>query len=87
MILETTVNLEDPEQLSKKLEAQRVRAAEKRDNEEDLDKYSTLGKFRVRRLMLRKMGWISGRALGSEDNMGDGGALRATEKTHHPGGG
>ncbi|CAK0828529.1 unnamed protein product [Prorocentrum cordatum] len=40
------VNMEDPEQLSKRLEGQNARAAEKRDGEEYLDKHSDVYKCR-----------------------------------------
>eukprot|EP00959_Pyramimonas_sp_CCMP1952_P332705 6967231-Pyramimonas_sp.AAC.1 len=47
MIAEPAVNLGRSEQQSKKLEEQTVRAAEVRDDEEDMDKYRTLYKYRV----------------------------------------
>ncbi|CAK0841795.1 unnamed protein product, partial [Prorocentrum cordatum] len=56
MPLESTVNLEDPERLSKKLEEQKARAAEKRAGEDASDKYSSLYKCKEQSHYLGRCG-------------------------------
>eukprot|EP00959_Pyramimonas_sp_CCMP1952_P089015 1862551-Pyramimonas_sp.AAC.1 len=46
MSLDPAVKLKDPERLSKKLEEQKIRSAELREDEGDLDKHRSLHKYR-----------------------------------------
>ena len=56
MILDPRVNVGDPNQLSDQLEAARIRAAEEREDEGELELYSTLGKLKKGRKMMQKNG-------------------------------
>eukprot|EP00959_Pyramimonas_sp_CCMP1952_P443371 9282190-Pyramimonas_sp.AAC.1 len=81
MILDPSTHLEHPELLSRQIEASRIRAAEGREDEEDMSKYSTLFRYRVGRRMLERMGWHSGERVGSTGEKLDGTELDACEVT------
>eukprot|EP00959_Pyramimonas_sp_CCMP1952_P180961 3784172-Pyramimonas_sp.AAC.2 len=78
VILEPAVNLEGSEQLGKKREVQKMRAAEKREDEGDLAKYSSHSKYRVGRSISQKKGRAAGGAQGRADSADGGEATRAT---------
>ena len=61
MILGPAVNLEDPEQLSKEWKEQRIRAAEQREDDEDVAKYSSLHAYKDAGHYWS--GWDGGQAL------------------------
>ena len=84
MILDPRVNVDDPSPLSNRLEEARIRAAEAREDEEELALYSTLGKLKKGRQLMTKMGWILGTMLGKQPLPDDGRARAACEqKPYH----
>eukprot|EP00959_Pyramimonas_sp_CCMP1952_P212893 4454816-Pyramimonas_sp.AAC.1 len=75
MILGPTTRLEHPGQLSRQIEERRIRAADKRKDEEDLSKHTSLHKYRVGRRILERMGWRGGTKLGRSEEPLDGAML------------
>ncbi|CAK0798344.1 unnamed protein product, partial [Prorocentrum cordatum] len=57
------VNMEKPSSQSEIWEARKIREAEEKEGQEELDKYTTLAKFQVGRKLLEKMGWSIGETL------------------------
>eukprot|EP00959_Pyramimonas_sp_CCMP1952_P332154 6955204-Pyramimonas_sp.AAC.1 len=62
VMLDPAANPNDPEQLRKKVEEQRIRAAELREDVENLAEYSSPHMCKVGRAMLQRMGWRAGNA-------------------------
>ena len=84
MVLDPRVNVGDPNQLSDQLEAASIRAAERREDEEELEMYTTLGKLKKGRQMMLKMGWVFGTMLGKQPLPDGGRAKEACEqKPYH----
>eukprot|EP00959_Pyramimonas_sp_CCMP1952_P145690 3049963-Pyramimonas_sp.AAC.1 len=79
MILDLTTHLEHPELLSRQIEERRIRAAEKRKDEEGLSKYTSLHTYRVGRRISERMGWKSGAKLGRSEEPLDGAELTINE--------
>ena len=84
MVLDPRVNVGDPNQLSDQIEAARIRAAEQREDEDELAMYTTLGRLKKGRKMLQNMGWVFGTMIGKNALPDDGRAKEACEqKPYH----
>eukprot|EP00959_Pyramimonas_sp_CCMP1952_P279842 5850796-Pyramimonas_sp.AAC.2 len=79
MILDPSTHLEHPELLSRQIELSRIRAAQKRNGEEDDNKHSSLFKYRVGRRIAERTGWKSGEKLGRSGGQLDGAEQQAYE--------
>eukprot|EP00959_Pyramimonas_sp_CCMP1952_P128564 2688336-Pyramimonas_sp.AAC.1 len=68
LLLDPKINLGSPDELSERREARAIREAEKRNDEEELEKLSSACSFRRGRQLLATMGWDGGR-LGVREGM------------------
>ena len=78
MLLDQHAHPESPSQASERLEARAIAAAERRNDQYDLAKQSSLHRYKKWRHMMLRTGWITGAKMGRGNAPLDGGGLEPT---------